>query len=123
LGWLKQIVAKKPDRRIPALLQIPYDAPSAPGDCLVKRLLLTIGTCVLLAAAAADARDWQTSMLAQAQGQSKKGPAPGRLQRGDHAKQQQGGQDRRGDQGRLTQEERQGLHRDLDRANREIYRR
>ena len=92
----------------------------------MKGLLLTIGTCILLAAPAVDARDWQsTIVLAQAQGHSQKGgPAPGRAQRGDQGRQQQqGGQDRRGEQGRMTQEERQGLHRDLDRANREIYRR
>jgi hypothetical protein len=94
----------------------------------VKGLLLTIGTCVLLAAAGADARDWQSStILAQAQGHSKRGGGQaagqgGRAQRGEQGRQQQQGQDRR-DQGRMTQEERQGLHRDLDRANREIYRR
>jgi hypothetical protein len=122
---LKQIVAKKPDERIPARLQIPYDAPSAQGERRVKGLLLTIGTCILLAAPAVDARDWRSSMLAQAQGQPRGkgpgGPNQGRGQRGEHDK-QQGGQNQR-DQGRMTQEERQGLHRDLDRANREIYRR
>lgn len=91
----------------------------------MKRFFLMIGTCVLLAAPAADARDWQSSLLAQAQGQQRKGGpggpgGPGRFQRGEHDK-QQGGQQR--EQGRMTQEERQGLHRDLDRANREIYRR
>lgn len=87
----------------------------------MKVLLLMIGTCVLLAAAAVHARDWSSGFgpLVQAQGQPMK-KDPGRLQRGDQEK--QGGRDKRG-QGRLTQEERQGLHRDLDRANREIYRR
>jgi hypothetical protein len=89
----------------------------------VKGLLLTVGTCVLLAAPAVDARDWQSSMLAQAQPRKGSGgPPQGRPQRGEQGKQQQGGRDPR-DQGRMTQEERQGLHRDLDRANREIYRR
>ena len=97
----------------------------------MKGLLLTIGTCVLLSAAAVDARGWRSDMiLAQAQGHPKRGgpgPAPGQgqFQRGDPGRQHQqgqGGQNQR-EQGRLTQEERQGLHRDLDRANREIYRR
>jgi hypothetical protein len=88
----------------------------------LKGFLLIVGTCVLLAAPAVEARDWRSSMIAQAQGQPRKGPGPGpgRFQRGENDK-QQGGQQR--DQGRMTQEERQGLHRDLDRANREIYRR
>ena len=87
----------------------------------MKVLMLTIGTCVLLAAAAADARAWGSGFgpLVQTQGQSMQKDT-GRFQRGDQDK--RGGQDKRG-QGRLTQEERQGLHRDLDRANREIYRR
>ncbi|HKU69569.1 MAG TPA: hypothetical protein VJQ51_01910 [Burkholderiales bacterium] len=99
----------------------------------MKGLLLTgllmMGTCVLLSAAAADARGWQSDMiLAQAQGHPKRGgppPGQGQFQRGNPGRQQQGqqgGQNQR-EQGRLTQEERQGLHRDLDRANREIYRR
>lgn len=94
----------------------------------MKGLFVTIGTCLLLAAAGADARGWRSDMiLAQAQGNphSKRGGAgQDRFQRGDPGRQQQGqgGQNQR-EQGRLTQEERQGLHRDLDRANREIYRR
>ena len=96
----------------------------------MKGLLPTIGICMLLATAAADARGWRSDnmVLAQAQGpHSKKGgpgPGQGQFQRGDPGRQQQGqgGQNQR-EQGRLTQEERQGLHRDLDRANREIYRR
>lgn len=90
----------------------------------MKGLFVMIGTCVLLASPAADARDWQSLMLAQAQGQPRKGGGPGgpgRFQHGERDK-QQGGQGQR-EQGRMTQEERQGLHRDLDRANREIYRR
>jgi hypothetical protein len=92
----------------------------------VKALLLVIGSCVLLAAPAVDARDWGGLMTAQAQGQPKRGgpgPGKGQFQRGgQQQRQQQGGQNQH-EQGRLTQEERQGLHRDLDRANREIYRR
>ena len=95
---------------------------------LLTGLLMT-GTCMLLSAAAVDARGWRSDMvLAQAQGHPKSGgpgPGQGQFQRGDPGRQQQqgqGGQNQR-EQGRLTQEERQGLHRDLDRANREIYRR
>jgi len=88
----------------------------------VKRLLLLVVACSLLASPAAFARDAGQGFgwLAQAQGQTKKN-RPGQNPRGDH-RDKGGGHDRR-HQGRLTQEERQELHRDLDRANREIYRR
>jgi hypothetical protein len=57
--------------------------------------------------------------MVQAQGQPmRKGPGPDK--RGEQDK--RGEHDKR-NQGRLTQEERRDLHRDLDRANREIYRR
>lgn len=86
----------------------------------MKGLLLTIGTCVLLAAPAVNARDWRSAGLVQVQAQGQSGKkGQGQSQRGDRGK--QGGHDK-GGQGRLTQEERQDLHRDLDRANREIYR-
>ena len=88
----------------------------------MKRLLLALGTCVLLASPAADARDPRSGfgLLAQAQGQPMQKDS-GRFQRGERGK--QGVQDKRNQGGRLTREERQDLHRDLDRANREIYRR
>ena len=87
----------------------------------MKGLLLLVVTCALLVPPGVYARDWRTGfgVLAQAQGQPMKKP-PGRFQRGDQDK--QGANDKR-NPGRLTQEERQELHRDLDRANREIYRR
>ena len=91
------------------------------GGCLVKRLLLLVVTCALLVPPISYARDWRAGFgaLVQTQGQPlKKGP--GRFQRGDQDK--RGEHDKR-NQGRLTQEERRELHRDLDRANREIYRR
>jgi hypothetical protein len=91
------------------------------GGCLVKRLLLLVVTCALLVPPVAYARDWGTGFgaLVQTQGQPvKKGP--GQFQRGDPDK--RGEQDKR-NHGRLTQEERRELHKDLDRANREIYRR
>jgi len=87
----------------------------------VKGLLLLVVTCALLAPPAAYARDWRTgfSGLVQTQGKPMK-KAPGRFQRGDPDKR---GEHGKRNQGRLTQEERRELHRDLDRANREIYRR
>ena len=90
------------------------------GECPVKALLLMIGATVLLATTAADARDWRSGFgpLVQTQGHPMK-KGQGRFLRDPN---KQGGQDK-GNQGRLTQEERQELHRDLDRANREIYRR
>jgi hypothetical protein len=93
------------------------------GDFPVKGLWLVIGTCVLLASPAVDARDprFGFGLLAQAQGQ----PMPkdrGRFQQRG-AQDKQGVHDKRNQGGRLTQEERKDLHRDLDRANREIYRR
>ena len=75
----------------------------------------------LLLPPVADARDWRPGFGAalQAQGeQVKKGPD--QPPRGDHDK--RGKHDKR-HHGRLTEEERRELHRDLNRANREIYRR
>jgi len=85
-------------------------------------LLLIAVACALWLALVADARDGRNGFGALVQGQEqpmKKGP--GQFQRGERDK-QPGGQDKR-NPGRLTQEERRDLHRDLDRANREIYRR
>ena len=87
----------------------------------MKGLLLMVVAGALLGAPLAEARDGRPgfSAYAQAQGQSgKKGQ--GQPERGDRDK--RGEQDKR-QQGRLTREERRELHRDLDRANREIYRR
>lgn len=69
----------------------------------------------------ADARDWRPGFGAflQAQGgPAKKAPMP--PPRGERDKRSE--QDKR-HHGRLTEEQRKELHRDLDRANREIYRR
>ena len=86
----------------------------------MKKLFLLAVAGALLLPPVADARDWPAGRgaMVQDQGQPKKGP--GQFQRGEP--------DRRGEQdkrnpGRLTQEERRELNRDLDRANREIYRR
>jgi hypothetical protein len=69
---------------------------------------------------AAHARDWSYGPLAQAQRDSSKRQAAPPPQRGERQRQPQ--PDGQG-QKRLTQEERRELNRDLDRANREIYRR
>ena len=89
----------------------------------MKRLFLAAVAAALLAPAFADARDLRPGFgaLLQSQGgqHAKKGPnhsPPGAEpnKRGEHEK---------GHKGRLTEEERRELQRDLDRANREIYRR
>jgi hypothetical protein len=85
-------------------------------------LVLVLSAVAWLAppAHARDWNDWSYGPLAQAQGdRSKKraGPPP---QRGERQRQPQ--PEKQG-QKRLTQEERRDLNRDLDRANREIYRR
>ena len=85
----------------------------------MNRFLIMLAAVAVLLAPVADARDGRQDPRAQPQGQAAKkrlGPVqrserPGRAER-----------DRRG-HGRLTQEERRQLRRDLDRANREIYRR
>ncbi|MGH8633004.1 MAG: hypothetical protein ACRET7_02615 [Burkholderiales bacterium] len=88
----------------------------------MKRLFLVAVAAALLAPAFADARDLRPGFGArvQEQGARQVKKAPGqpphgeRNQRGEHSK---------GHKGRLTEEERRELHRDLDRANREIYKR
>lgn len=87
----------------------------------MKWLPLIVVAGALLLPPHAQARDWGRgfSPVLQAQGERvKKGPGP--QQRGERAR--KGEHDKR-HQGRLTEEQRRGLHRDLDRANREIYRR
>ena len=104
---------------------------------IMRQLLVVMAAGVLLAPMTADARDWRGGggdwrggggYAPRAQGQpAKKGP--GHPQRGgdrdfrraegpQRDERQQGGRQ----QGRMTEEERRELHRDLDRANREIYR-
>jgi hypothetical protein len=89
----------------------------------VRRLLLAVAACVLIAAPLAHARDrWSSGLRMQSQGQpAKKAPGQGQAPRSDRGK-QQGGHDK-GNQNRLSEEQRRELNRDLDRANREIYRR
>ena len=87
----------------------------------MKWLFLIAVAGALLLPPDAQARDWGRGFRPgmQAQGeQARKGPPP--QQRGERGK--KGEQDKR-HQNRLTEEQRRELHRDLDRANREIYRR
>ena len=88
----------------------------------MKRLFLVATAVMLFAPALADAREMRPGFVAllQAQGgqQAKKGP--GQSLRGERNKR---GEHEKGHKGRLTDEERRELNRDLDRANREIYRR
>ena len=77
--------------------------------------------CALLPPTLADARDLRAGRSAMVQAQEqpvKKGPGPN--QHGERGKR---GEHDKGHQSKLTQEERRELNRDLDRANREIYRR
>ena len=92
------------------------------GDRLVKKLFLAAVAVALIApalAAARDARPGYGAWLQAPGGQAmKQGPA--QPPRGEHNKRIEHA---KGDKSRLTEEERRELHRDLDRANREIYRR
>jgi hypothetical protein len=90
----------------------------------MKKLLLMVFAGILLTPMTVPARDWGYPRLQGQQQQGKRGP-------GEYPR---GGQDFRRDRdarpprderqpGRMTEQERRELHRDLDRANREIYRR
>lgn len=85
----------------------------------MKTLVLAFMTGVLLASPFAVAREGRAGFgaMLQAQGQPTK-KDPGQSRRADPRKDQ----DKR-HYGRLTEEERRALHRDLNRANRELYRR
>ena len=84
----------------------------------MKALQVLIITGLMLLPLSADARDWRGGagprLQAQEQPMKKVPPRGEAPQRPDPEKRKAG---------RLTQEERRELHRDLDRANREIYRR
>jgi hypothetical protein len=88
---------------------------------LVKRLFLAAVSVALLAPVLAAARDLRPGFGAwlQEQGGQHAKKVPGQPLRGERHK--QGGHEK-GHKGRLTEEERRELNRDLDRANREIYR-
>ena len=87
----------------------------------MKTLFLVAAAVVLFAPALADAREIRPGFgaLLQAQGGQHVKKGPGEPLRGE--RQKQGGHEK-GHKGRLTEEERRELNRDLDRANREIYR-
>lgn len=97
----------------------------------MKRMLLIIAVLGLLAPPLAGAQRWGAPYgpAFQAQGAGKRGDGGGREYRG--GRDGRDGRDARDarppqrderQQGRMTDEERRGLHQDLDRANREIYR-
>jgi len=88
---------------------------------LVKRLLLVVAAVALFVPVLAEARDLRSGFGPRLQEQSGRQvkKAPGQPPRGERNKR---GENERGYKGRLTEEERRELQRDLDRANREIYR-
>jgi len=88
---------------------------------LVKRLFLVAAAIVLFAPALGGARDQRLGFgaLLQAQEGQRAKKGPGQSLRPEHDKR---GEHEKGQKGRLTEEERRELNRDLDRANREIYR-
>jgi hypothetical protein len=87
-------------------------------EIMVRKLFLMLVAGALLAPLFADARDWRPGLGVQAQVQPMKKSGE-QFQRG--AWEKRGGPDK-GDKSKLTEEERRDLHKDLDRANREIYR-
>lgn len=84
----------------------------------MKRLVLLAVACVLLASPIAGARDGRPVFSLQAQEKAR----PAKKSAPPVQRDRRGVRDKR-HQNRLTDEERRELHRDLDRANREIYRR
>ena len=88
---------------------------------LTKSLLGAAMAGALLLPPFADARDWRAGRgpIVQAPEQPvKKGPGPQK-----HGERDKRGEHDKSHQSKLTKEERRELNRDLDRANREIYRR
>ena len=87
----------------------------------MKRLFLLAVAVVLFVPVLAQARELRPGFGAwlQEQGGRQVKKAPGQSLRGERHKQ---GEHEKGHKGRLTEEERRELNRDLDRADREIYR-
>jgi len=87
----------------------------------LKTIFFMFVACLLALPASGEARDWRPVFRAAAE-------QDGRRQ-ADNPRQYRRSKDDRGDSrndrrgGRLTEDERRELHRDLDRANRELYRR
>jgi hypothetical protein len=93
-----------------------------PETLLVRSFFLLAVALVLLAPAVSHARDARPGFGARLQapgGQDMKKP-PGPPARGEQGKRME---HEKGHKSRLTEQERRELHRDLDRADREIYRR
>ena len=88
----------------------------------MQRLFVVAAAVVLFAPALAGARDQHPGFGAwlQTQGGQEMKKGPGQPLRGDRNKRFEHD---KGQKSRLTEEERRELNRDLDRANREIYRR
>ena len=97
---------------------VPAHGAGATMEMMVKKLFLMLVAGALLAPLFADARDWRSGMGVQAQGQPMQKSGE-QFQRG--AREKRGGPDKR-DKSKLTDDERRDLHKDLDRANRELYR-
>lgn len=89
---------------------------------LSRSLILVLFAAALFAPVLADARDSRPGFAArlQAPGNQDMKKAPSPPMRGDRGKRVEHD---KGHKNRLTEQERRELHRDLDRANREIYRR
>lgn len=88
----------------------------------MKNLLTLLAAGLLLSQPAAEARDVRPGGGARLQAQEQQFKRGGAPQKPDRDRFRRVEPDKR-KPGRLTQEERRELHRDLDRANREIYRR
>jgi hypothetical protein len=86
----------------------------------MRKLLPLIAAGLLLMQPAAEARDFRPGAGPRLQAQEQPGKRGGGSNKADRP---QRVDPDKGKTGRLTQEERRELHRDLDRANREIYRR
>ncbi len=88
-------------------------------DNSVKKLLTLLAVVSMLLPALADARDWRQGFGLQERGERLK-DGSGQYQRSERDRRRE--RDERRHE-RLTDEERRELHRDLDRAHRELYRR
>ena len=86
----------------------------------MKRLLPLLAAGLLLMQPAAEARDVRSSAGPRVQAQEQPQKRGNGAQKSDRKLRTEPEQRK---PGRLSQEERRELHRDLDRANREIYRR